>query len=156
MSTRSRIGIEEETGTIRSVYCHFDGYPSGVGATLLKAYMDPQKVRDLISQGGISSLGEEIGGKHVFPADRILSTPSTGLESLQALKAARWTTFYHRDRDEDLLIQTNSSRKEFKIGAFDSWEEYAYLFVTAKSEWIYIPRGKKNFVSLSEKACRGG
>ena len=127
MSTRSRIGIEEEHGTVRSVYCHLDGYESGVGATLLKAYIDPQKIRDLISQGGISSLKEEIGG----------------------------TTFYHRDRDEDLLIQTNSSRKEFKNEALDSWEEYTYLFVVAKGHWIYSPRGKKNFVKLTEKTCSG-
>jgi hypothetical protein len=26
MSTRSRIGIENQDGTTTSIYCHFDGY----------------------------------------------------------------------------------------------------------------------------------
>jgi hypothetical protein len=35
MGTRSRIGLEDpETGTVRSIYCHWDGYPEGVGQRL--------------------------------------------------------------------------------------------------------------------------
>jgi hypothetical protein len=30
MSTRSRIAIENQNGSVTSVYCHFDGYISGV------------------------------------------------------------------------------------------------------------------------------
>jgi hypothetical protein len=36
MSTRSRIAIENQNGSVTSVYCHFDGYISGVGKTLEK------------------------------------------------------------------------------------------------------------------------
>lgn len=152
MSTRSRIGIEDTDGTIRSVYCHFDGYESGVGATLLKAYMDPDKVRALVALGGISSLDEELGAKHDFPGD---NAGKRGLEGLNALKQARWTTAYHRDRGEDLIIQTTGSRKEFSEKAFDCWEEYAYLFVVAKGKWVYRPRSGKRFVTLTEKVCQG-
>jgi len=28
MATRSRIGIKDKLGNIKSVYCHWDGYPS--------------------------------------------------------------------------------------------------------------------------------
>ena len=34
MSTRSRIGLKLEDGTVKSVYCHSDGYPDGVGKYL--------------------------------------------------------------------------------------------------------------------------
>ena len=29
MATRSRIAIELSDGTVKSVYCHWDGYPDG-------------------------------------------------------------------------------------------------------------------------------
>lgn len=35
MSTRSAIGKLNENGTVDGVYCHFDGYPDGVGQTLM-------------------------------------------------------------------------------------------------------------------------
>lgn len=31
MATRSRIGIENQDGTVTSVYCHWDGYPENNG-----------------------------------------------------------------------------------------------------------------------------
>ena len=34
MSTRSRIGIELPSGQVRSIYVHYDGYPTGVGQDL--------------------------------------------------------------------------------------------------------------------------
>jgi len=34
MATRSRIAIENQDGTVTSIYCHFDGYLSGVGKLL--------------------------------------------------------------------------------------------------------------------------
>lgn len=34
MSTRSRIGMINPYGSVSSIYCHFDGYPEGVGKTL--------------------------------------------------------------------------------------------------------------------------
>lgn len=66
MSTRSRIAVRLEDGTYRSVYCHFDGYPAGVGATLAAHYADPAKVEQLIGLGDISTLGPEIGEQHPF------------------------------------------------------------------------------------------
>jgi hypothetical protein len=57
MSTRSRIGILNDDRSVTSIYCHFDGYPSGVGAILVAHYHDTVKVRELISLGDISSLG---------------------------------------------------------------------------------------------------
>lgn len=60
MSTRARIGIQLESGTIRSVYCHHDGYLDGVGETLKKHYNKPELVRKLVNLGDFSSLRETI------------------------------------------------------------------------------------------------
>ena len=58
MSTRSTIALEFADGTVQQVYCHFDGYLSGVGTELASDYMDPFKLRDLIAGGDMSSIGE--------------------------------------------------------------------------------------------------
>lgn len=60
MATRSLIGLQEKDGTIKYVYCHWDGYLEGVGAMLLKHYNTESKLRELLSRGDISTLGETI------------------------------------------------------------------------------------------------
>lgn len=57
MSTRSNIGIIEKDGSVKMIYCHFDGYLEGVGITLL-GHFEEQKVRDLLELGDLSSLDE--------------------------------------------------------------------------------------------------
>jgi hypothetical protein len=44
MSTRSMIGIQQEDGKIEAIYCHYDGYPEGVGQTLADHYQTTDKV----------------------------------------------------------------------------------------------------------------
>jgi hypothetical protein len=51
MGTRSTIALEFADGTVEQVYCHWDGYLSGVGAELQSDYMDPFALRDLIDDG---------------------------------------------------------------------------------------------------------
>ena len=60
MSTRSHIGIWNEDGSLDVIYCHWDGYPSYNGAVLLRHYQDPEKIRELIALGDISSLAESV------------------------------------------------------------------------------------------------
>lgn len=60
MSTRSRVGIKEKDGTIRSVYVHFDGYVAGVGEILYEPYQDADKIEQLINLGDMSSIDSEI------------------------------------------------------------------------------------------------
>ena len=55
MATRSRIAIENQDGTVTSIYCHFDGYLSGVGKILKEYYTTQTKVEALINLGFISS-----------------------------------------------------------------------------------------------------
>ena len=59
MSTRSMIGVYDKyNGCVTAIYCHCDGYISGVGHTLVQHYVDPLKIDELIDNGRISSLGE--------------------------------------------------------------------------------------------------
>ena len=73
MSTRSRIAIEKQDGTVESIYCHFDGYLSHNGEILQEHYSTKEKMEKLIELGDISQLGDtleetvtyQIGRAHV-------------------------------------------------------------------------------------------
>ena len=56
MSTRSRIGILNQDGSIESVYHHSDGYPEWLGVVLKNKYSDSVKVRELMELGDISCI----------------------------------------------------------------------------------------------------
>lgn len=60
MGTRSIISIKNEDQTFDAVYCHWDGYPKGVGETLKKSYTTEEKIRELIAGGDMSCLKDEI------------------------------------------------------------------------------------------------
>ena len=129
MSTRSCIAIENKDGTLTAVYCHYNGYLSGVGRTLYNHYYDEKMIRELLSYGDISSLESEIGVKHDFD-DR-----ST-------------TTFYGRDRDEcDVEARIISDDSElFEI--YD-WSDYYYKF--SNGEWLVKNRGSNNWKFLEDE-----
>lgn len=73
MATRSTIGIKSQDGTIKAIYCHWDGYPEGVGAGLVQFYNTPQQVTELINLGGFSALRETLeetkAGAYDTPSD---------------------------------------------------------------------------------------
>ncbi len=111
MATRSTIGMIQEGGTIRSVYCHWDGYPEGVGAILQDYYTDPAKIERLLDIGDISSLREDIGEQHDFD-----STSDV-------------TTFYGRDRGETgVAALVHANQLEWLGFRKGSWCEYGYLW----------------------------
>jgi hypothetical protein len=109
MSTRSRIGMIYPNGEIKSIYCHFDGYFRGVGATLLEHYTTFDKVNELIELGDISALKNT--------TDETIS--------------------YYRDFKESFentRPMINYSKYHFISSATQSGAEYYYLFDGAS--WI--------------------
>lgn len=70
MSTRCYIGIEMPSGSILTIYCHHDGYPEGVGDTLLWNYKDRDKVEELLKLGDISSLRSTLESTEAYHRDR--------------------------------------------------------------------------------------
>jgi hypothetical protein len=60
MSTSARIAKREDDGTVRSVYCHFDGYPSYVGKLLRHHYTDSEIVDIVMNFGNFRALEEHV------------------------------------------------------------------------------------------------
>ena len=56
MSTRCVIGYRTPEDQVIYSYCHFDGYPSGVGAKLIARYNTEEAARQIASLHGFSSL----------------------------------------------------------------------------------------------------
>lgn len=117
MATRSRIGIQNEDGSVRSIYCHWDGYPSNNGQILQDHYQDRAKVEKLIELGSISSLAKEVDA----PEGHTFEDPADGV-----------TVAYHRDRGEDKSIKRNVSAEAYFM---QDIEEYGYLF-TKENVWV--------------------
>ena len=120
MATRSRIGMEQPNGEVRSIYCHWDGYPEGVGATLKEHYTNPEKVEALIALGDISVLG------------RFVDVNIPGVVHTFDKPAPCVTVAYHRDRGEEF----RAPRVDSSVEAFSrsDIEEYGYVF-TQSGEW---------------------
>jgi hypothetical protein len=102
MGTRSTIGIKSEDGTVKAIYCHWDGYPAGVGLGLIDNYNTPQQVTELINLGGFSSL----------------------METLEETKAGAYGT-------ESDSARTFTGVQDW-LDNFNSGEEYAYLYENGK------------------------
>lgn len=122
MSTKSRIGIENQDGTTTSIYCHFDGYISGVGAVLQKHYTNRSKVEQLIALGSISYIAENLNptGEHSF------AQPEKGV-----------VVAYHRDRDEEFDQKTNQSVSDLFNCIYQTSEELIYCF-TKDDIWLVL------------------
>jgi len=69
MDTRSLIGIE--TGdTVKTIYCHWDGYPSHNGIILVDNYNTPSKIYELLALGDLSTLKEITGECWAYHRDK--------------------------------------------------------------------------------------
>jgi hypothetical protein len=108
------------------------------GAILAEHYSDPFKLRDLIDQGDLSSLGIVVGEKHAFSQfrskdDTLSDEENARLDaeikaSYEAAQAAGMTTFYGRDRGETCPARKYKNADEY----FDcsQQEEYDYILRT--------------------------
>ncbi len=66
MATRSAIGLKLPDGTISAIYCHWDGYLSGVGRVLENSYQDAEKIKQLLELKELISLGSTISSCSPF------------------------------------------------------------------------------------------
>jgi len=130
MSTRSRIGLMLEDGTIKHSYCHFDGYPNGVGNTLVENYFEVEKVKELLSFGDMSFLAPKVtpDGIHNF------NTPEQDV-----------TVFYGRDRAETDVDSVTTSMDEYLSVKYSSCIDYQYVF-TGGNWWVYDNNDKTEWV----------
>lgn len=129
MSTRARIGLMLEDGTIKHSYCHFDGYPNGVGHTLVENYSEIEKVEELLSFGDMSFLAPKVTpeGIHNF------NNPEQGV-----------TVFYGRDRAETDVDSAITSMDEYLSVKYSSCIDYQYLF-SGGQWWVYDNNDKSGW-----------
>ena len=69
MATKSTIWYQEEDGSFKGCYCHYDGYLSNNGKILLTSYNTFEKVKELVSRGGMSSLESDISKINFYSED---------------------------------------------------------------------------------------
>ena len=122
MATRSFICKSLPNNTIVGVYCHYDGYPSGVGATLTTHYATDERVTALLNLGSISQLHPrlvpDLGDTHTFdnPAKNV-------------------TVAYHRDRGEAMSTTTFPSLDVMVENvAHQLGVEFVYIWDS--NEWV--------------------
>lgn len=92
MATRSSITIKTKDGKFMTIYCHFDGYLSGVGQTLVDHYDTQEKAEELLKYGDISFLDERCDK----PEGHSFESPVDGC-----------TVYYGRDRGEENTMARN-------------------------------------------------
>ena len=131
MSTHSRIGYVESDGTVKSVYVHWDGYPSNNGRILLDHYDTLEKVIELVSLGSLSSLGEKV-------------SPADGTEHTFDNPQLDVCIAYHRDRGEDWNITMPRIDKSVDDFMERGVEEYGYLFKDGRWYAVNGHREKKD------------
>jgi hypothetical protein len=107
MATRSTIGIKSEDGTVKAIYCHWDGYPEGVGVGLVENYNSKAQAEALIALGGFSSL----------------------METLEETKAGA----YNSESDK---ARTFASVTDW-VQNFNAGEEFFYLWNYEGAGWTY-------------------
>ena len=126
MATCSNIAYKTPEGKIRSVYCHWDGYPAHNGEMLVRNYQQARKIAQLVELGSLSSLDED-----VFP------TPNSG-HSFDSPEEGV-CVFYGRDRGEE----GQETREYADIPSWiDDMEEYAYLW--NGQEWLVNDHGERD------------
>lgn len=152
MATRSNIGILNEDGTVTAIYCHWDGYPEGVGLTLVNHYQDEDRVRELLSLGSISYLTPIIAPPN--PNGEITNERVRGI--LEKFNPTPEHTFddpipgitvaYHRDRGEPFEVGTFTSEDVYTKYNNSGWVDYNYLF--KNNQWYCGGRTVKKILKI--------
>ncbi len=120
MATRSTISAVYPDGSVRSIYCHWDGYPENNGRLLQDHYQNWDKIQTLLDLGNLSSLAPEIGVLH--NGDH------------------RYCEFYGRDRGE-LGDEALEFASEDQFFSHSQTEEFNYFY--RDGQWYLILEGRR-------------
>jgi hypothetical protein len=125
MATRSTIARYVDDGIIgvESIYCHFDGYPDGVGRILAEHYTTEDKIDQLMELGDLSVLAEEVGTEK-----QDFNQPTEGI-----------SLAYGRDRGEnDVGSIVHSDHDEWIASRANQGCEYGYIWKNGVWEVVEI------------------
>ena len=134
MSTRSRIGILREDGSILSAYHHSDGYPEWLGVTLNKYYNQPRKANKLVKGGNMSCC----------------YTKRRWSQKLGSYENRYYGPQYYSKRgDKNYQPQVSKNFKEYQ--KLVAWEEYMYIYVdeTWVAYKVHTKSGHSGFANVA-------
>ena len=119
MSTRSRIAVKFQDGSIKSIYVHHDGYVSYMGKMLVEHHNNQEFAELLVSFGDASSICEN-------------SEPLTSSHSFENRENGV-SVYYGRDRqDNDADANIHESYDDYiknEVLVEESWDiEFFYYF----------------------------
>lgn len=140
MSTRSEIGILNNNGTVTGIYCHWDGYPEYNGKILSLYYKTEEKIRELINNGDLSILSENI-------------EPDEKVEHNFDKRQDGVCLYYHRDRGEpweQVKPRTYSDVSKWIKEIKKGWQEYIYLFKDGK--WHFTRTNRTKWQEIKKAA----
>ena len=140
MSTHSSIAILLKDGSVKSIYCHFDGFLSHVGSILLGHYNEYDKAEELISLGYLSSLDV-----HPNPLPEAPESGFSGMGRPRILLAEEHSRYqsqegvtvaFHRDCGDDFIQNVYVSLDDYNKNA--KLRSYNYLY---KEDGWFIMKG---------------
>ena len=127
MATRSRIGLLLETGSVLSVYHHWDGYPQWLGVTLKEKFNTYEKIAEVLDGGDVSCIDSD--------TDWSLEKVDNHVQ-------------YYNDRGENTEPRLDTSVEDYLADG----EEYAYLFENNKWVCYDLHYPEPQIVEIKEKA----
>ena len=106
MATRSRIAVELDNGTVKSVYCHWDGYPTGVGRDLLnRGFNSIDEVLGFINEGSRSTVETSY---HAWRGEDIVTDINLTIDSYFNREDSEYLYLY--TREEQWLVEPYKGR----------------------------------------------
>ena len=139
MATRARIGIKQKSGRILTAYQHWDGYPGGLGYTLINHWESPRKTEQAIQLGNASKWGYFVGSKIDF-------------DNRESEMYEYQNIYYGRDRGEsDQGPRVFRNEAEYLKDGFNSSEEYIYLMKeVGEKDFLGKPQGTWFYAHYSD------
>jgi len=148
MATRSNIAYKTPEGKIRSIYCHWDGYPEHNGEMLRRYYTDFDKVVALVGNGQLSQLAKNVNptGEHSFDnaQDDVCvfygrDRGETGVGYVEYDNVADWVEngeeYMYLYSNGDWLVNDHKAKDEFGFPVFDFVEVKIRPEILKKMGW---------------------
>lgn len=149
MSTSARIGFTNPDNTIITAYCHWDGYPGGLGFNLCENWKNPEKVLEAIALGDALKWRYFVGQKIDFD-DRTAG----GYQNTYYVRDS-WVCF-------DVEPTVFADEQTYLKRGWNSGEEFIYLMRQERTKkwnkeigvWYYTDRPSNSFQRLEPTAMR--
>jgi hypothetical protein len=112
MATRSTIALEYTDGTVKQIYCHWDGYLENNGSILREHYTDTAKLSSLLDRGSVISLGNTVDTSDFYDVGSSISEPLTYSNITQYFTNCRTEEYdYILTRDQNWLVRSHSTKE---------------------------------------------